>query len=75
MIEVSPKVNLCLHVIPEFKNDEHVVCRLDTDQGPLDMATCKPCLDRILNGDTAIYEKYVSVTRERAALLGVRIQG
>ena len=74
MAETPNDLMVCPHVPDGFKED-HVVCQLDTDQGKLNVATCRSCIEEVLKGNMEAWDKYKAVTKQHAAALGVIIGG
>ncbi len=74
-------VLVCLHVLDGFKSnqdpaaDDHIVCQLDTDNGKINVASCRSCLEGILQAKPGAWGQYKTAAKQQAAALGVHIGG
>jgi hypothetical protein len=72
------QVVVCLHVLEGFKpepDENHVLCQLDTDQGKMNLASCRGCLEKLLQGAPDAWDGYRTLSKPQAETLGIRIAG
>lgn len=73
MADTGGYLIVCPHVLDDGFKEGHLVCQVDTDEGKSNVATCRPCILEVVDGNQECLARYRTITKQHAETLGVVI--